>query len=423
MEGCLAPSALAENTDTRLVGISAAAVNQGYDLEGEDALSAGSLPDSVLLLPHLQDVELYQVNNGQNCVGLIVDPTKHDLGFSFSVEIFEPGTVTEMTTNPGYELFYVLSGSGTAFCADLTGGGGASGGVKVPVSKLVEFDVGDSLLFPPQTVHGLRCSKVEKVVVLGLMLHAPGAGQQAEEFVSWATKGKEAGSLSAEVLSVTFRNFAQGSNTPGPARTVRRARAFNGKQLFENAGQAGKDPANIWPAHRPIDSLHAKHLQNAEGIATKSKPTNRLLLVFDSRTLPFNFALEMFDQSHTTPRHSHPAGHELFYILQGEGMAYCDGYCWPVKAGDTCVFPTGSVHAIDNTGPGKMMTLELMVPSNPEDLINESEVAWDTTCLMDGTTGKVNCSELSFAAAILDGTAAEDLSDEDMCGFAPRKCT
>jgi len=70
------------------------------------------------------------VNSGQNCVGLIVDPTKHDLGFSFSVEFFEAGSVTEMTTNPGYELFYVLSGSGTAFCMDVTGGG-AEGGVKV----------------------------------------------------------------------------------------------------------------------------------------------------------------------------------------------------------------------------------------------------------------------------------------------------
>jgi len=286
----------------------------------------------------------------------------------------------------------------------------------------VEFDMGDSLLFPPQTVHGLRCNEGDQVVVLGLMLHAPGAGQEAADFVSWATQGKEAGSLSPAVIAALKANFTQSSDTPGPATSSRKARAFDGKNQFETAPQVDEGPVHRWPAHRPMKSLEAKHLQKANGIATVTKPTNRLLLVFDSRTLPFNFALEMFEKHHVTPPHTHPAGHELFYILQGEGMAYCDGYYWPVKAGDTCVFPTESVHAIDNTGPTKMMTLELMVPSNPEDLIQEGVQPWDTTCLLDGTTGQVACSELSFASAILDGAAAEALSDDDLCGFAPRKC-
>lgn len=57
-----------------------------------------------------------QMNDGQNRVGLIVDPERDELPFSFTVEVFEAGTVTEMAVNPGFELFYVLQGTGTAFC-------------------------------------------------------------------------------------------------------------------------------------------------------------------------------------------------------------------------------------------------------------------------------------------------------------------
>lgn len=56
------------------------------------------------------------MNDGQNRVGLIVDPERDALPFSFTVELFEAGSVTEMAVNPGFELFYVLQGKGTAFC-------------------------------------------------------------------------------------------------------------------------------------------------------------------------------------------------------------------------------------------------------------------------------------------------------------------
>lgn len=41
--------------------------------------------------------------------------------------------------------------------------------------------------------------------------------------------------------------------------------------------------------------------------------------VYDSYTVPFVFALEVFNPGHLTPHHIHPDGHELFYILSGEG--------------------------------------------------------------------------------------------------------
>lgn len=75
-------------------------------------------------------VTCMQVNAGQNRVGMIVDPKKDNLPFSFTVEVFEPGTVTTMATNPGFELFYVLQGKGTAFSD--------AGGVQDEVSEALQ---------------------------------------------------------------------------------------------------------------------------------------------------------------------------------------------------------------------------------------------------------------------------------------------
>lgn len=62
------------------------------------------------------------------------------------------------------------------------------------------------------------------------------------------------------------------------------------------------------------------------------------------------------------------------------------------------------------------------MPSDPEKLAEDADAAWDTTCLLDGTTGQMACSELGFGNAILEGSEADPLSDDDLCGFAPHKC-
>jgi hypothetical protein len=92
-----------------------------------------------------------------------------------------------------------------------------------------------------------------------------------------------------------------------------------------------------------------------------------------------------------------------------------------VRAGDTCVFPVGSLHGIDVSPTSPMMTLELMVPSEPERLAVHDH-AWDTTCMPDGTTGRLACGELGFTDAIRAGSPASALTANDLCGFAPHSC-
>ncbi|TCD12410.1 cupin domain-containing protein [Oricola cellulosilytica] len=53
------------------------------------------------------------------------------------------------------------------------------------------------------------------------------------------------------------------------------------------------------------------------------------------------------------PRHAHHQIHELFVILEGEGVYRFGDEAHPVKAGDVCAAPTGgpeTAHQIANTG-------------------------------------------------------------------------
>lgn len=363
------------------------------------------------------------MNDGQNRVGLIVDPERDELPFSFTVEVFEAGTVTEMAVNPGFELFYVLQGKGTAFCE----------GEKMNVP----FGVGDSLLFPPKLTHGVSAGADESVVVLGLMLHAPGVGVSPHAFVQWATGGDAVGPLCPAELASLYTSATAATtaataakNTPPPtAATTATTAAPTAAPLTAASSDASTTVTTSptlprWPSRRGIHELVPMHLAGASGLA--AAPTNRLLLVYDSHTVPFVFALEVFNPGHLTPHHIHPDGHELFYILSGEGEAFCDGERWPVRAGNTCVFPVGSLHGIDVSSSSPMMTLELMVPSEPERLAvrcdGDAVPAWDTTCMPDGTTGRMACSELGFTEAIRRGSPAPALTTTDVCGFAPHRC-
>jgi mannose-6-phosphate isomerase-like protein (cupin superfamily) len=93
--------------------------------------------------------------------------------------------------------------------------------------------------------------------------------------------------------------------------------------------------------------------------------TNRLAIVFDSTTADdsLTVCVEIFDPGGSTPIHRHHFAVEMFYILKGEGEAICDGKSIPLFPGDSLlVRPTG-IHAIRNTGQGRLYTICFMVPN------------------------------------------------------------
>lgn len=110
------------------------------------------------------------------------------------------------------------------------------------------------------------------------------------------------------------------------------------------------------PLKRRLDELTTFQLPNQ---------TNRLALVFDpfaTPRVPFVFGIEIFEKNHKTKPHTHPNAHELFFILSGEGTAFCNEERFSVTAGDVVVFRPGSWHGIDNKALQRMYCLEIMLP-------------------------------------------------------------
>jgi len=77
----------------------------------------------------------------------------------------------------------------------------------------------------------------------------------------------------------------------------------------------------------------------------------------------FTAIVEVYRHGGKTPPNSHAVAHEMFYVLSGSGRAYCDGQEVALGAGDSIVVPPGAEHVVENTGPGKLYTLTVMVPN------------------------------------------------------------
>ncbi|MBR8830159.1 MAG: hypothetical protein N5P05_002817 [Chroococcopsis gigantea SAG 12.99] len=93
--------------------------------------------------------------------------------------------------------------------------------------------------------------------------------------------------------------------------------------------------------------------------------TNRLAIVFDSTTAgdSLTVCVEIFDPYGSTPTHRHNYAVEMFFILQGEGLAICDGKSIPLHSGDSLlVRPTG-IHELRNVSDKRLYALCFMVPN------------------------------------------------------------
>ncbi|KAG2495121.1 hypothetical protein HYH03_006731 [Edaphochlamys debaryana] len=124
------------------------------------------------------------------------------------------------------------------------------------------------------------------------------------------------------------------------------------------------------------------------------RQTNKLAFVFDPSELglSLSFGVEVFEPGHHTPNHIHKTAHELFFVLAGEGVAYCNGQRFTVTAGDCVVFPPMAVHGIDNKSDAKLYCLQLMTPNE------------------------------AFVEHVKSGTPVGRLDDEDLCNLSARHC-
>jgi len=94
--------------------------------------------------------------------------------------------------------------------------------------------------------------------------------------------------------------------------------------------------------------------------------SNRLVLVFDpaGEGADFVFAIEIFDVGGRTPPNVHMHAQEMFYVLEGEGLALVNGERIALRRGDSLLLKRGTPHEIENTGRGRLYCLTFMVPND-----------------------------------------------------------
>jgi len=73
--------------------------------------------------------------------------------------------------------------------------------------------------------------------------------------------------------------------------------------------------------------------------------------------------VEIFDVGSATPPHRHNMAIEMFFILQGEGLAMCDGKEVSLHSGDSVLMPKTGTHYLKNTGSNRLYALCMMVPN------------------------------------------------------------
>ncbi len=76
----------------------------------------------------------------------------------------------------------------------------------------------------------------------------------------------------------------------------------------------------------------------------------------------FTLVVEVFAPGGATPPNTHRLAQEAFFVLSGTGRARAGADWTAIGPGDTLMLPPGVEHVVENTGPGKLYCLTLMVP-------------------------------------------------------------
>ncbi len=56
---------------------------------------------------------------------------------------------------------------------------------------------------------------------------------------------------------------------------------------------------------------------------------------------------------------------ELMFVLKGKARARCEGEVRLLETGDTLMVPPGAARRVENVGPGKLYTLNVLAPECP----------------------------------------------------------
>ncbi|MEB3164864.1 MAG: cupin domain-containing protein [Prochlorothrix sp.] len=147
-------------------------------------------------------------------------------------------------------------------------------------------------------------------------------------------------------------------------------------------------PIGPSPANCMIPILQSPPNYRAYRISPEDK--NRIAILFDPSHADISLAVcvEIFEPGGKTPRHRHPQAAEMFFVLHGEGMAFCDGKAVTLKTGDSILVPPNGNHGIQNTSDRRLYLLCIMVPN--EDFIE---------LIRNGTPVELDAADL----AILQG--------------------
>ena len=108
-----------------------------------------------------------------------------------------------------------------------------------------------------------------------------------------------------------------------------------------------------------------KRLSDYQVFRISPHDANRLAIIFDSSNSEnsLTVCLEIFDPGGATPPHRHNFAVEMFFIIQGEGIAICDGKETVLKTGDSILMPKAGTHYIKNTSNQRLYALCMMVPN------------------------------------------------------------
>ena len=108
-----------------------------------------------------------------------------------------------------------------------------------------------------------------------------------------------------------------------------------------------------------------KTLKDYQAYRISPEDTNRLAIIFDSQSADnsLTVCVEIFEAGSATPPHRHNFAVEMFFILQGEGIAVCDGKQTSLQTGDSVLMPKTGTHYLMNTGKERLYALCMMVPN------------------------------------------------------------